>query len=124
MPALIGITDFVEETIEDYKSPTTSTFCTRMTQCRQTISTLEEVNNNIFFKCNEINFSSKLNLKHPRKKQFWLMLIWNVILIFFSELHPQNKNLIEFPYVFFCHCFCCCVFKIIIIFYTSIYQLT
>ncbi|CAO1365215.1 unnamed protein product [Diamesa serratosioi] len=42
MPALIGITDFVEETIEDYKSPTTSTFCTRMTQCRQTISTLEE----------------------------------------------------------------------------------
>lgn len=63
MPALIGITDFVEETIEDYKSPTTSTFCTRMTQCRQTISTLEEVNN-------EINFSSKIKLKIYIKK-FW-----------------------------------------------------
>lgn len=59
MPALIGITDFVEETIEDYKSPTTSTFCTRMTQCRQTISTLEEVNN--IYNCNKINFSSKIN---------------------------------------------------------------
>jgi Arf-GAP with SH3 domain, ANK repeat and PH domain-containing protein len=43
MPGLIGVSEFLEETREDYHSPTTSTFCSRMSQCRQTISALEEV---------------------------------------------------------------------------------
>lgn len=43
MPGLIGIGEFIEETREDYSSPTTSTFVSRMPQCRQTISALEEV---------------------------------------------------------------------------------
>ncbi|EDW02273.1 GH19987 [Drosophila grimshawi] len=41
-PALIGISEFVEETRDDYNSPTTSTFASRMPDCRQTISILEE----------------------------------------------------------------------------------
>lgn len=42
-PALIGIAEFVEETRDDYNSPTTSTFASRMPDCRQTIAILEEV---------------------------------------------------------------------------------
>lgn len=50
MPGLIGIGEFIDETREDYSSPTTSTFVSRMPQCRQTINALEEVSNlkNIF----------------------------------------------------------------------------
>lgn len=44
MPGLIAVSEFVEETREDYNSPTTSTFVSRMPQCRQTIGALEEVN--------------------------------------------------------------------------------
>ncbi|XP_012162223.1 arfGAP with SH3 domain, ANK repeat and PH domain-containing protein isoform X1 [Ceratitis capitata] len=40
--ALIGIAEFVEETRDDYNSPTTSTFASRMPDCRQTIAVLEE----------------------------------------------------------------------------------
>ncbi|XP_050361198.1 arfGAP with SH3 domain, ANK repeat and PH domain-containing protein isoform X7 [Nymphalis io] len=42
MPGLIGIGEFIDETREDYSSPTTSTFVSRMPQCRQTINALEE----------------------------------------------------------------------------------
>nr|CAD7259112.1 unnamed protein product [Timema shepardi] len=42
MPGLIYVNEFVEETREDYNSPTTSTFVSRMPQCRQTIASLEE----------------------------------------------------------------------------------
>lgn len=43
MPGLIAVSDFIDETKGDYNSPTTSTFVSRMSQCRQTIATLEEV---------------------------------------------------------------------------------
>lgn len=43
MPALIGVNEFVDETRDDYNSPTTSTFVSRMGQCRHTIAALEEV---------------------------------------------------------------------------------
>ncbi|XP_032527803.1 arfGAP with SH3 domain, ANK repeat and PH domain-containing protein isoform X1 [Danaus plexippus] len=42
MPGLIGIGEFIDETREDYSSPTTSTFVSRMPQCKQTINALEE----------------------------------------------------------------------------------
>ncbi|XP_053615745.1 arfGAP with SH3 domain, ANK repeat and PH domain-containing protein isoform X1 [Plodia interpunctella] len=42
MPGLIGIGEFIDETRDDYSSPTTSTFVSRMPQCRQTINALEE----------------------------------------------------------------------------------
>ncbi|XP_073348969.1 arf-GAP with SH3 domain, ANK repeat and PH domain-containing protein 2b isoform X2 [Pagrus major] len=43
MPELIGVTEFVAETNEDYKAPTTSSFTTRMPHCRNTVAALEEV---------------------------------------------------------------------------------
>ncbi|KAK6630328.1 hypothetical protein RUM44_004995 [Polyplax serrata] len=42
MPGLILVNEFVDETREDYNSPTTSTFVSRMADCRQTIANLEE----------------------------------------------------------------------------------
>ena len=44
MPGLISVAEFVEESREDVDSPTTSTFVSRMSQCRQTVAALEEVN--------------------------------------------------------------------------------
>lgn len=43
MPGLISIADFVDECREDVHSPTTSTFVSRMAQCRQTVAALEEI---------------------------------------------------------------------------------
>ncbi|KAF5281108.1 hypothetical protein FQR65_LT02974 [Abscondita terminalis] len=42
MPSLIGVSEFVDETREDYNSPITSTFVSRMQHCRNTITALEE----------------------------------------------------------------------------------
>uniref|UniRef100_A0AAZ3NN89 SH3 domain-containing protein n=1 Tax=Oncorhynchus tshawytscha TaxID=74940 RepID=A0AAZ3NN89_ONCTS len=43
LPELITVTEFVAETNEDYKAPTTSNFTTRMSHCRNAVATLEEV---------------------------------------------------------------------------------
>ncbi|XP_051264144.1 arf-GAP with SH3 domain, ANK repeat and PH domain-containing protein 2b [Dicentrarchus labrax] len=43
MPELITVTEFISETNEDYKAPTTSSFTTRMSHCRNTVAALEEV---------------------------------------------------------------------------------
>lgn len=43
MPGLVSVTEFVDETRDDYSSPITSTFVSRMPQFRNTINTLEEV---------------------------------------------------------------------------------
>lgn len=43
MPGLVSVAEFVEETRDDYSSPITSTFVSRMPQFRNTINTLEEV---------------------------------------------------------------------------------
>ncbi|XP_063757834.1 arf-GAP with SH3 domain, ANK repeat and PH domain-containing protein 2b isoform X3 [Eleginops maclovinus] len=42
MPELISVTEFISETNEDYKAPTTSSFTTRMSHCRNTVAALEE----------------------------------------------------------------------------------
>uniref|UniRef100_A0A4W5MJ59 ArfGAP with SH3 domain, ankyrin repeat and PH domain 2 n=1 Tax=Hucho hucho TaxID=62062 RepID=A0A4W5MJ59_9TELE len=42
MPELITVTEFVAETNEDYKAPTTSNFTTRMSHCRNVVAALEE----------------------------------------------------------------------------------
>lgn len=51
MPGLIGVSEFVDETKEDYNSPTTSSFVAKMPQCRQTISVLEDVSDAHFLVC-------------------------------------------------------------------------
>ncbi|XP_075454452.1 arf-GAP with SH3 domain, ANK repeat and PH domain-containing protein 2 isoform X2 [Ascaphus truei] len=42
MPDQISVSEFVSETNEDYKSPTASNFTTRMTQCRNTVTAIED----------------------------------------------------------------------------------
>ncbi|XP_075878297.1 arf-GAP with SH3 domain, ANK repeat and PH domain-containing protein 1a [Nelusetta ayraudi] len=42
MSERISVSDFVSETTEDYNSPTTSSFSTRLQSCRSTVSLLEE----------------------------------------------------------------------------------
>lgn len=70
MPGVIGIGDFIEETREDYNSPTTSTFVSRMPQCRQTISSLEEVRDSRI----SIVIMSGSITNHPRTL-FWQLNI-------------------------------------------------
>lgn len=43
MPDQLTVSEFMDITNEDYKAPTTSVFCTRMTHCRNTVAALEEV---------------------------------------------------------------------------------
>ncbi|KAM8847395.1 arf-GAP with SH3 domain, ANK repeat and PH domain-containing protein 2b isoform 1-T1 [Synchiropus picturatus] len=43
MPEFISVADFVSETNEDYRAPTTSSFTTRMGHCRNTVCALEEI---------------------------------------------------------------------------------
>uniref|UniRef100_A0A3Q3IAJ4 ArfGAP with SH3 domain, ankyrin repeat and PH domain 1a n=1 Tax=Monopterus albus TaxID=43700 RepID=A0A3Q3IAJ4_MONAL len=42
MPDQISVCEFLSETTEDYNSPTTSSFTTRLLSCRNTVSILEE----------------------------------------------------------------------------------
>ncbi|GCC25915.1 hypothetical protein chiPu_0004327 [Chiloscyllium punctatum] len=42
MPDQISVSEFIAETTEDYNSPTTSSFTTKLLNCRNTASLLEE----------------------------------------------------------------------------------
>ncbi|KAK6471704.1 arf-GAP with SH3 domain [Huso huso] len=42
MPEVISVREFIDETHEDYKSPTTSSFTTKMASCRNTVNNIEE----------------------------------------------------------------------------------
>uniref|UniRef100_A0ACB8FEX9 Uncharacterized protein n=1 Tax=Sphaerodactylus townsendi TaxID=933632 RepID=A0ACB8FEX9_9SAUR len=42
MPDQITVSEFISETTEDYNSPTTSSFTTRLQNCRNTVTLLEE----------------------------------------------------------------------------------
>lgn len=43
MPENISVAEFVQEAWDDFHSPTTSTFVSRLGQCRATVAALEEV---------------------------------------------------------------------------------
>ncbi len=58
MPGLISVNEFVEESREDVSSPTTSTFVSRMSQCRQTVAALEEVNNFFALVCQKADVTN------------------------------------------------------------------
>ena len=47
MPDQISVSEFVAETLEDYKAPTASSFTTRTAQCRDTMSAIEEVSGSV-----------------------------------------------------------------------------
>ncbi|XP_036387428.1 arf-GAP with SH3 domain, ANK repeat and PH domain-containing protein 2 [Megalops cyprinoides] len=42
MPEFISVDEFIAETLEDYSSPTTSSFTTKMSSCRNTVNNIEE----------------------------------------------------------------------------------
>ncbi|XP_069740504.1 arf-GAP with SH3 domain, ANK repeat and PH domain-containing protein 1 isoform X2 [Narcine bancroftii] len=42
MPEVISVQEFISETLEDHSSPTTSLFTTKMANCRNTVTALEE----------------------------------------------------------------------------------
>ncbi|KAK3512655.1 hypothetical protein QTP70_020891, partial [Hemibagrus guttatus] len=42
MPEFISVEEFIAETLEDYNSPTTSSFITKMTSCRNSVNNIEE----------------------------------------------------------------------------------
>ncbi|XP_077885815.1 arf-GAP with SH3 domain, ANK repeat and PH domain-containing protein 2 isoform X4 [Ictidomys tridecemlineatus] len=42
MPDQISVSEFVAETLEDYKAPTASSFTTRTAHCRNTVAAIEE----------------------------------------------------------------------------------
>ena len=43
MPEFISVEEFISETLEDYSSPTTSAFTTKMISCRNSVNNIEEV---------------------------------------------------------------------------------
>ncbi len=43
MPGVIAVSDFVREVREDFSSPTTSNFVSRIPQCKESVGKLEEV---------------------------------------------------------------------------------
>ena len=47
MPDQISVSEFVAETLEDYKAPTASSFTMRTAQCRDTVAAIEEVSGSV-----------------------------------------------------------------------------
>uniref|UniRef100_A0A8C3APG3 Uncharacterized protein n=1 Tax=Cyclopterus lumpus TaxID=8103 RepID=A0A8C3APG3_CYCLU len=43
MPECVSVSDFLQEVQEDWSSPTTSSFSSKMISCRNTVYLLEEV---------------------------------------------------------------------------------
>ncbi|KAM6906177.1 arf-GAP with SH3 domain, ANK repeat and PH domain-containing protein 2b isoform 2-T2 [Lycodopsis pacificus] len=71
---LISVTEFIEETNEDYKAPTTSSFTTRMSHCRNTVAALEEaldVDRSVLYKIKKsvksINTSGLAHVDHEEQ---------------------------------------------------------
>lgn len=74
MPELISVTEFISETNEDYKAPTTSSFTTRMSHCRNTVAALEEaldVDRSVLYKIKKsvksINTSGLAHVEHEEQ---------------------------------------------------------
>lgn len=87
MPALIGVSEFVEETTADYKSPITSSFVSRMQNMKQTIATLEEVTRK-----NQFFFHLSIIHHHPL---YSLLLKESVIKI--QLIDSRNINYFDSP---------------------------
>lgn len=49
MPESISTSEFIEETRDDFHSPTTSTFVGRIPHCKNAVFSIEEVKNIICF---------------------------------------------------------------------------
>ncbi|XP_053198812.1 arf-GAP with SH3 domain, ANK repeat and PH domain-containing protein 1 [Scomber japonicus] len=61
MPDQISVSEFLSETTEDYNSPTTSSFTTRLQSCRNTVNVLEE--NEFLLRSQSVNVLEQLTLE-------------------------------------------------------------
>lgn len=98
MPGLIGISEFVDEAIDDYNSPTTSTFVSKMPQCRQTISGLEDVSYVFYFHWNimrhpflhvQLHFSLKAHVERKTKQQYIFCIVAVIRAILMNSTHSN-----------------------------------
>uniref|UniRef100_A0A3Q2G9V8 Uncharacterized protein n=1 Tax=Cyprinodon variegatus TaxID=28743 RepID=A0A3Q2G9V8_CYPVA len=63
MPECVSVSEFVQEVQEDWSSPTTSSFTSKMINCRNTIYLLEEVS------------AVSLLSQGTRKRTHWIIAI-------------------------------------------------
>ncbi|XP_056150574.1 arf-GAP with SH3 domain, ANK repeat and PH domain-containing protein 2b [Lampris incognitus] len=74
MPDTISVTEFIAETHDDYKAPTTSSFSTRMVHCRGAVAALEEtldIDRGVLYKIKKsvksINTSGLAHVEHEEQ---------------------------------------------------------
>nr|BAB28845.1 unnamed protein product [Mus musculus] len=100
MPDQISVSEFVAETLEDYKAPTASSF-TRTAQCRNTAAAIEE--DAVTYDDVHVNFTrEEWNLLHPSQKSLYkdvmLETYWNLTVIGYTwenhhiERHCQSSR--------------------------------
>nr|BAC39616.1 unnamed protein product [Mus musculus] len=72
MPDQISVSEFVAETLEDYKAPTASSFTTGTAQCRNTMAAIEEVSGSVARAGQEArSWGSRCALGHPLGFRAW-----------------------------------------------------
>uniref|UniRef100_A0A672KXK8 Arf-GAP with SH3 domain, ANK repeat and PH domain-containing protein 2-like n=1 Tax=Sinocyclocheilus grahami TaxID=75366 RepID=A0A672KXK8_SINGR len=86
MPEFISVDDFIAETLEDYSSPTTSSFYTKMTSCRNSAYNIEE---------SYINSMEKLAVNFCNNGEQEVASAFNKFAEFSKELLPPMKNLVR-----------------------------
>ncbi|XP_036013628.1 zinc finger protein 799 isoform X3 [Mus musculus] len=101
MPDQISVSEFLAETLEDYKAPTASSFTTRTAQCRNTVAAVEE--DAVTYDDVHVNFTGEeWNLLDPSQKSLYkdvmLETYWNLTVIGYTwenhhiERHCQSSR--------------------------------
>uniref|UniRef100_A0A8C1SW88 Un-named sa1614 n=1 Tax=Cyprinus carpio TaxID=7962 RepID=A0A8C1SW88_CYPCA len=86
MPEFISVDEFIAETLEDYSSPTTSSFYSKMTSCRNSANNIEE---------SYINSMEKLAVNFRNNGEKEVASAFNKFAEFSKELLTPMKNLVR-----------------------------
>ncbi|XP_036013035.1 uncharacterized protein LOC102632483 isoform X4 [Mus musculus] len=97
----ISVSEFVAETLEDYKAPTASCFTTGTAQCRDTVAAIDE--DAVTYDDVHVNFTGEeWNLLDPSQKSLYkdvmLETYWNLTVIGYTwenhhiERHCQSSR--------------------------------
>ncbi|XP_036013424.1 uncharacterized protein LOC544848 isoform X2 [Mus musculus] len=116
MPDQISVSEFVAETLEDYKAPTASSFTTGTAQCRNTAAAIEE--DAVTYDDVHVNFTGEeWKLLDPSQKSLYkdvmLETYWNLTVIGYTwethhiEGHCQSSRRNES--CGWCWCWAVCV---------------
>ncbi|KAM6992768.1 arf-GAP with SH3 domain, ANK repeat and PH domain-containing protein 2-like isoform 2-T2 [Tautogolabrus adspersus] len=116
MPELITVTEFISETNEDYKAPTTSSFSTRMSHCRNSVAALEEaldVDRSVLYKIKKsVKATNTSGLTHVENEEQYIQSMekfgdcagrenaevgsaFHTFAVFTKELTALFKNLLQ-----------------------------